>query len=107
METVPESKIVVVVGPPLPSPPLSQTNPGWHPLPPPPPPLAGEDTVTDCSAPVTVTVALACVPPLGTDEARALASPGSSTLISRPRASLHVRRCLPASSVVSVQLPSE
>src|SRR5437660_1026188 len=99
--------MVIVPVPPPPPPGPSQIRPGSQfcvPPPPPPPPPLGSGIVVDCCAPVTVTVALACVPVVATGEALAVESPGSSTLVRRPRASLHARRCLPASSLLITQL---
>src|SRR5579859_4932441 len=61
-------------------------------------PVAGNpDWVDDCSLPLTVTLPLALL--------AAAPGLGSSTCTNLPNASEQVRRCLPASSVLTVQSP--
>src|SRR5258708_31758809 len=69
----------------------------------PPPPEEGP--CFHCSVPLRVTQPVAAVPPpLTTEDAPALGSPGSSTLVKRPKPSVQLLRCFPASSVAVVQL---
>src|SRR5258708_34082335 len=85
-----------------PPPPPSQARRGGQGVPP-PPPVGG--SCFHCSFPLMVTKPVAEVPPpLATDDAPAVESPGSSTLVSRTKASLQARRSFPASSGAMVQL---
>src|SRR5262249_17064903 len=97
---------MVCVPPPPPPPPLpSQIRPGGHGGGGSPGGDGGTVTVFDCSLPLMVIEPVAEVPPpLAMGDAPAVVSPGSSTLVNWPRAFEQARRCLPASSVLMVQL---